>query len=568
MTLSRLTATLASRLECATSSKYLIFPFFIILNLFTYADRGIIPGASREFSSFAANAQDTTEFIQNHPDAGIGLLQAGFILGYSVAIVICGHLVHSVQWKKMTMIGFFLWLVAVFFSALSYSFDSFFVLFFARTLSGVSEASFQVIAPPMFQDRGGKHAGLWLSIFLSAMPLGMALGYVLGSLMANHSNYGWPWAYWIEGFLALPVLMIGFFIRDEKNGGVFTPKKEVIKTNQNDSSKATESTITSSNLTFMEEIKICLSSKPLLAIIAAQSICIAVFAVLSTFGGAFLLALNLFESETQGATLFGITAAIGGVIGTPLGGVLTDKVLSQHEKNINESNETPTEYEYHTSMRIKNLRELITLLPVTTGIVSIGIAICYPTLFISNAYLFLGFLFFGWIFLFAAQSGITISVMLSVPDAQRSNAIAFTTLMVHVFGDVPSPIIFGLLKDEFAPACVVTADGLFLDEVQCRIQHIGIRLTIGLAYVWITASVFFFEWARRLAMAELENLENGIETGIMRQIKSTFRVPVSSLFPVKSMQLDKDHDNDNKNVFEYDSEEDDVIDRSHYSGFL
>jgi len=69
--LSRVPSELLSK---GSSSNYLIFPFFIILNLFTYTDRGIIPGASREFSSFAANANDTPDFLGNNPDAGLGIL--------------------------------------------------------------------------------------------------------------------------------------------------------------------------------------------------------------------------------------------------------------------------------------------------------------------------------------------------------------------------------------------------------------------------------------------------------------------------------------------------------------
>lgn len=569
------TATIRSRLESScsclprgTDSNYLLFPLFILLNFFTYTDRGIIPGASREFSSFSANASDTTLFIIRNPDAGLGILQAGFILGYSVAITICGHLVHSVPWKKMTMLGFAVWICAVFLSALSYSFDSYFVLFVARVLTGVSEASFQVIAPPMFQDRGGERAGFWLSLFLSAMPLGMAAGFVLGSQVAN-SALGWHWAFWLEGLIALPVLFVGIcFVKDEKNGGVFAPHDPTpVNVVEEDGTPAT------TKLSFWDEIKVCVQSKSLVAIIAAQSICIAIFAVLSTFGGAFLLALGIFESETKGATSFATAAAIGGALGTPMGGLVVDRVLAKYKHNnpLDEGDDEETEITEGlrmnkvTKSRIHSLQQLTSLLPVITAIVGAGIVLCYPTLFFNSAGPFIGFFFCGWIFLFMAQSGITMSVMLSVPQSHRSNAIAFTTLMAHACGDVPSPIIFGILKDRLAPACVITAAGGFLDDVQCKQEHFGVRATLGIAYAWITLSLLFFEIARRLAFRELHTLDpEGTMTNNSQEQGSTIRggervsdkkeiemtemetndeatdvnVPPASLFPVRKNDME------------------------------
>lgn len=557
-------STIISRVRAniseATSSIYFLFPFFITLNLFTYTDRGIIPGASREFSTFAANANDSIAFIQRNPDAGIGILQAGFILGYSIAIIICGHLVHFIPWKRLTLTGFGLWILAVFGSALAHAMESYTMLFVARMLTGVSEASFQVIAPPMIQDRGGERSGLWLSLFLSAMPLGMSLGYVLGSQVANNHNLLWPWAFYIEGFIAIPVFLLGFLITDDKNGGVFAPTTSTtIATDstdtQNQSGEGTENRNIriQEDTSFIQEIKVCLSSKTLVAIIAAQSICIAIFAVLTTFGGAFLLALGLFESETQGASLFSITAALAGLVGTPMGGLVVDKILSKHKQNDlhdanNDTSNGGNESDEEKDKQIQNLRQLTSLLPVTTGIVATGIVVCYPTLLFNHPGPFLAFLFCGFIFLFAAQSGITMSIMLSVRGSHRSNALAFSTLMAHAFGDVPSPIIFGYIKDKLAPNCVVDSEGEFLDIDLCKSEHFGVRSTIGLAYAWITLSIVFFILARRMAKKELFMLEMGsdyylheLEQKKEVELMEKREILENSLFPVKKPDND---DND------------------------
>lgn len=487
-----------------------------MLNLLLYSDRGIIPGASREFSVFATNASDSPNFIQSSPDAGLGLLQASFIGGYSVAIAICGHLVHVVKWKKMTGVGFLIWICAVFMSGLSYFADSFTMLLIGRILSGVAEASFHVVAPPMFQDRGGKNAALWLSIYLTAIPLGTAFGYVFGSEVANNPNLGWYWAFLIEGCIAIPIFLFQLIvIKDNKNGGIFSPyDKTVITPEYDDDDEVADngdaktdiadytnskkqvdpiynnSSTTISHPSFMDEIRICLSSRILITIVIAQSVCIAVVSVMSTFGGAFLLALQLFKEETEGARYFGITAACAGAIGTPLGGVVMDRVLSRHRRRKRRDNLT-------------NMEQLTSVLPFITLFVTIGITLCYPTLFFKTATPFLSFLFMGWTVLFMSQAGVTFCIMLSVDETHRSNAIAFSTLMSHVLGDVPAPILFGFLKDKLAPACVINASGNFVDDYRCSKQHLGIRGTIAVAYAWITLSIIFFEWSRRMAKAEL-----------------------------------------------------------------
>jgi hypothetical protein len=85
----------------------------------------------------------------------------------------------------------------------------------------------------------------------------------------------------------------------------------------------------------------------------------------------------------------------------------------------------------------------------------------------------------------------------------RSFAIALTSVCVHVFGDVPSPIITGLLKGLLAPKCAPTPHhrptfytALFYTgdsaSSECRAEGKGLRLTMLIVSLWLFASVFFF----------------------------------------------------------------------------
>lgn len=85
----------------------------------------------------------------------------------------------------------------------------------------------------------------------------------------------------------------------------------------------------------------------------------------------------------------------------------------------------------------------------------------------------------------------------------RSFAIALTSVCIHIFGDVPSPIITGLLKDLLAPRCAPTPNhsptlytALFYTgdsaSSECRADGKGLRLTMLIVSLWLFASVFFF----------------------------------------------------------------------------
>ena len=85
-----------------------------------------------------------------------------------------------------------------------------------------------------------------------------------------------------------------------------------------------------------------------------------------------------------------------------------------------------------------------------------------------------------------------------------------TSVCVHVFGDVPSPIVTGLLKDLFAPGCspplVVKGSTSLLSSArlvymaltgtssssECRAEGHGLRLTMLIVSLWLLVSVIFF----------------------------------------------------------------------------
>jgi len=253
-----------------------------------------------------------------------------------------GHYVHKIPWIPLVLCSLCVWWLGVLGSGNAKKYNSFYVLLFSRMATGCSEAAFQVVAPPIITDRGGKHSGLWLSIYLTGLPLGLAFGYIYGSKMASSDVWGWDWAYYWIAIASLPVILTFSFVKDETNGGILggedavdmdnvmidsvdqedggndetsshlaqqpllgaTEDEEVADTTttqalQQPMSEATESIRSKKkhHFTLFTEIKVCLSSPVLVTLSLGWAAIIGVVASLGTFGTSFTLALQLYDDE-------------------------------------------------------------------------------------------------------------------------------------------------------------------------------------------------------------------------------------------------------------------------------
>ena len=113
--------------------------------------------------------------------------------------------------------------------------------------------------------------------------------------------------------------------------------------------------------------------------------------------------------------------------------------------------------------------------------------------FIDDKWLFLFILCIGCTILFATTTGINLLVMLSVPEQHRGFAVALNSVIIHAFGDVPSPVIAGLIKDRLAPGCTGNDfDDKTSSSPACRDDADGLRLTMLIISLWLIWSVVLF----------------------------------------------------------------------------
>ena len=179
----------------STADAELFILVLTAINVMNFIDRGIIPGATDEFTDFIDDTLDT-----NSPSFYIGLLQSSFIIGICVASPVFGTLAHTRNTFSLILSGMIVWVISALISGSAKYANSYEVLLCGRMLSGVGEAAFMCCTSPWIATNAPSATkSKWLAIFFSAMPVGTALGYIYSSVIAT--SIGWQWAFFIEGII-------------------------------------------------------------------------------------------------------------------------------------------------------------------------------------------------------------------------------------------------------------------------------------------------------------------------------------------------------------------------------
>jgi MFS family permease len=188
------------------------------LNLLNYIDRSVL---------FAV--QDLLKAEFHRSDTAFGVLTSVFFVFYMCAAPFMGPLSVRFSRKSVIVVGALIWSAATLLTAVTYDFTG---LVIRHTLVGIGEASFVILSPTFVADMfPERQRGRVMGVFYLAIPVGTALGYILGGLMGP--AYGWRAPFYVgaaPGFvLALLLLFIpepplGQFDPHEK-----TPDRDTLK---------------------------------------------------------------------------------------------------------------------------------------------------------------------------------------------------------------------------------------------------------------------------------------------------------------------------------------------------
>jgi len=167
------------------------------INLFNYLDRFLVPALYESLKRSDLHLSDSE----------LGLLMSGFLAVYTLTAPVFGALGDRRARPRLIAFGVACWSIATTLSGFAGSFAT---LLAARASVGIGEAAYGTIAPSLLSDYFPvDKRGRVMAIFFCAIPVGSALGYVVGGLMDVH--FGWRVAFFVAGIPGL--LLAGLCLR-------------------------------------------------------------------------------------------------------------------------------------------------------------------------------------------------------------------------------------------------------------------------------------------------------------------------------------------------------------------
>ena len=361
-------------------------------------------------------------------------------------------------------------------------------------MSGLGEASFQYercshfaavyrrhspcrcLAPPFIDDYAPDHLrGAWLALFYSAIPIGQAVGFVFGGKM-NSSSLGWRGAFLIEAFAMAPFTIVCFFASNR-----FKPRKNAVIAASLSTSPSSDDHM-SLPLLGHESADAALSHTPVKPAAAASLSPLQLIKrlfrdvwaclttpmwTLATFGyasftftlGSFAywgptIVTRLFPDvplDTADLAFGGVTAGTG-LVGTAIGGVILDRLIKRDAT-----------VQVGESLSKSGKTMLILFFSMC-----IGSPVLFFAFFMKSFSLMMVLLAIGELFLFITTAPSNAVLLWCVPSDQRAFSMAFSVVVMHLFGDVPSPVFTGYLLQQYGtiPA-VLTITAFLLFAILC-----------------------------------------------------------------------------------------------------
>ncbi len=398
----------------------------LLINLFNYVDRyvlaAVVGPVKRHFFGEGgfANHDDVMaralNWFQQHvgfkpDDACLGLLATAFMVIYMVGSPIFARLAERRSRWGLVGIGVILWSLASGASGLA---ATFLILLLTRCFVGIGEAAYGPVAPAVISDLYPvKSRGRVLAWFYMAIPVGTALGFMLGEAIAKSGlgQWGaatlgmkpesWRWAFYV---VVIPGILLGvgsFFMREPPRG------------------QADLATAVNAEATHWRAYLVLLRTP-------SYVLCTLGMAAMTFAMGGIAFWMPYYLEGLPGApakpiTVFGTILVLAGLVGTLLGGLAGDKLRARF----------PGSYFLVSGVA------MLAGFPVFLGVLHAPFPWIWVLIFLTCFCLFF-------------NTGPTNTILANVTHpSMRSAAFAFNIFVIHAFGDAVSPTIIGLLNGYF-----------------------------------------------------------------------------------------------------------------------
>jgi MFS transporter, Spinster family, sphingosine-1-phosphate transporter len=353
------------------------------INLFNYIDRQILAAVEPEIRSTFFAPNDINAMAKT------GSLATAFLFVYMFSAPLLGWLADRMSRWLLIGVCVILWSLASGASGLAATFA---MLFATRLFVGIGEGAYGPAAPTILADIFPLEIrGRILAYFCAAIPVGSALGYVLGGLIGTH--LGWRWAFYL---VTPPGLLLGalcFFMRDPRERfqiGAYRERAD------------------------WKQIGTLLRTRSYLINTVAQT------AMTFALGGlAFWIPGYLQYRHQPPSTriVFGGITVVAGLISTILGGIAGDRLRKR----------------FSGSYFLVSGIGMLLAFPFTVGMVFTPFPLAWIMLFFAVFFVF-----------FNTGPSNTAIANVALP-AVRATAFALNIFVIHFFGDAGAPPLIGFI---------------------------------------------------------------------------------------------------------------------------
>jgi len=369
-----------------TKSKWVVLFSLTAINLLNYLDRNI-------FSSLAPMIQSDLGLS----DTQLGLLGSAFVFAYTLLAPPFGWWGDRGNRPNVMAFGAVVWSAATALSGYAHSFAS---QFATRVAVGFGEAAYSVIAPSFLADYFSRQARARVfAIYSGAIPIGSALGYVLGEQLGLH--FGWAKAFLFVGIPGVIVALALMLLHEPRTA---TPAQAGAQ----------------SKKTWKDFFR---SSFVVLRLGSFNTTVLGYSAYTFVVGGlSFWMPsyITRYFSVPNAVTLFGVITVVAGFVGTLLGGWWADWIEKRSGNGY---------------------------LKVCVWSMLFAAPLFYVLLQISDFTTFMSVLFVLEVILFLCFSPLDAAVITAVPVWLRATAMALTIFLIHALGDGISRVLIGALSE-------------------------------------------------------------------------------------------------------------------------
>jgi len=357
-----------------------------LINLLNYLDRWVVAAVAESIKRSELRLSDTE----------LGALMTGFIIVYTLTAPVFGRLGDTRSRRALIALGVAVWSVATALAGFARGFAS---LFLARATVGIGEAAYGTIAPSLLADYFPRERrGRAFAVFFAAIPIGSALGYVVGGL-ADHI-VGWRGAFFVAGVPGLLLAALTLRLWEPPRGA----QDEAVPLPSPGARAALAALLR--NRTYA------------LTVLGYAAYTFALGGI-AFWMPSFLERVRAIP-RAQATVQFGAIVVVTGFVGTYGGGWLGDYCLR---------------FSRQAYLWVSGLATLLAAPLFLLALVATRPGLFWAAMVAAE------------VLMFISTGPINSTIVNVVSPAIRATAVALSIFTIHTLGDVPSPALVGMISD-------------------------------------------------------------------------------------------------------------------------